>query len=412
MKKRLLILERNHHGHRFTGVRVLLDALLELKATHGVIQSITLATTQAGFASTEFLEQLADVSDQFDRCVLSNQTSKETTLNAAWTKVSDWRQLVCSGKYDHVYIPYGDGLIQMLAALRFLPRYVTPPDNVCVEAIFMRGSFGYKSARKRTQKLALFGLRYAPLERIHLIDPLPHEYLQKTRPGLLTKVRLLPDPITPTKVLDKTQCRRALKLDDKSHWIGCIGAIDSRKGADKLVRAFVAAELPSNAKLLLAGKHSPDLAQLVSQANDPRIVSINRYLTELELNQALGALDLVATPYPEFIGSASIVLRAAAGERYCLGADSGWMQRVIPAFHLGALCEINDLQAFSTALVTAMPKALQYKPTKQCDEFVRYGSLDNVYAHWTDLLRQRCGIEAHQQLTGWPAPQAASHSLA
>ncbi len=412
MKKRILILERNHQGHRLTGVRVLLDALLDLKSTHDVIYSITLATTQVGFSSTEFQEQLGDASDHFEKLILKGRIGAETTLNAAWAKVSDWRQHVCQGEFDHVYIPYGDGLVQMLAALRFIPGYVTPPANVCVETILMRGSFGYENARSRTRKVALFGIRYAPIERLHLIDPLPYEYLQIKSPSLLRKVNLLPDPITATQVLDKGQARRALLLSEGNNWIGCIGMIDHRKGADKLVNAFVSAELPSNVRLLLAGKHSSDLLHLISQKNDPRIVSIDRYLTELELNQALGALDLVATPYPDFIGSASIVLRAAAGERFCLGANSGWMKRVIPAFHLGVLCDVNNQKTFSTALAAALPKALQYKPTTHSREFVQYGSLTNVYAHWTDLLRQRSGIEPHEQRLAWPKQLPVENTVA
>lgn len=401
----VLIMERNHQGHRLTGVRVLLDALLDFNRTHNAISSITLATTQEGFDSNEFDVQLSDVNEHLQRLVLSPNKGAVGTLKAAWIKLQDWRAHIAPGKFDHVYIPYADGLLQVLSVAKLVPGFVTPANNVCIESIFMRGSFGYESAQARTQKVALFGVQHAPVHRVHLIDPLPYRFIQKQKPALVKKVKLLPDPITPTQAQDKQLARRALGLEPGCQWIGCIGVIDDRKGADKLIEAFDNAALAPNTRLLLAGKQSPALSALITAKANEQIVSINRYLTELELSQALGALDVVATPYPNFIGSASIVLRAAAGERYCLGSNSGWMNYVIPAFELGAVCNIFDKSAFAKALESALHESASYEPSHACKAFVHYGSLENVYAHWTDLVREKTGAPPDDNRVSWPSEQ-------
>ena len=417
VKHRVLILERNYTGHRLTGVRVLIDALLDLKQSHDVVESITLATTQAGFESDEFAEQLNGIQDKFLRLALAENNDStgsgtngnnrqhkknDTPMGAALTRLQDWRAHVCSGSFDHVYIPYGDGLLQLLAVAKFIPGFPAPPKQTCVESIFMRGSFGYDFAKTHTRQLALFGLKHAPVQRIHLIDPLPYRFIQTRQPALLSKVHLLPDPITPTRTMDRLEALTALQLDTHCAWIGCVGMIDGRKGADRLINAFVQAELPDNTKLLLAGKHSADVTQLLASHNDSRIISIDRYLSETELNQAISAMTLMATPYPKFIGSASIVLRAAAAERFCIGSNSGWMHYVINEFGLGMTCDVNEQDIFSTSLVLALEKARHYQPLEACRDFVRYGSMPNVYAHWTGQLRERSGIESSSQLLAWP----------
>ena len=419
MGKRLLIIERDHHGHRMTGVRVLLDALLALQRNSTCIDHIELASTEEGFASLEFKEQLADISHQFGRLSLPRQKLRPGPLSTALTKVQDWRRLVCSGNYDHVYIPYGDGLVQLLAILALLPWVTKKPRSTCVETILMRGSFAYPMSPKHTRTLAIFGLQHAPFDRIHLIDPLAYKYVCNARSNLQKRTRLLPDPITPTKPLDRGAAQQALDLPGGQQWIGCIGAIDERKGADLLFNAFARAvesgELAANCRLLLAGRHSEVVRKLTQSTNDKeitnRVVSIDRYLSEEELNYAVAALDVVATPYPGFVGSASIVLRAAAGQRYCLGANTGWMQEIVPQFELGETCDVNNIDSFAQAITAALVSAKTYQPAEKQAAFVQYGTIANVSAHWTDLLREKANINPDPHTQPYPGNLGQSDAV-
>ena len=409
---RVLILERDHHGHRFTGVRVLLDALLALDAeAPGRIDSITLATTEAGLDSAEYAEQLAPLAARFARHLLAPAPLPARPLAVALRKLDDWRRLVVGGNFEHVYLPYGDGLVQTLGALGALPG-VAPPATVAAETILMRGSFGYPSRSRRaalTARAALHGVRRAPFARVHLIDPLPMRRIAREHPALLDKVRLLPDPITPTPATRRSAARARLGLPgadtDGEHtalrWAGCVGQIDERKGIDRLLEAFSRLADP-HARLLLAGRQSAGIRARLAERSDARVVALDRYLSETELADAFGALDLVVAPYAGFVGSVSVVLRAAAAGRACLGDASGWMGHVIPAFGLGVTCEAGDAASLAAALPGALEAAVAHVPGEAARDFVRYGDVANAHAHWTALLRERLGLAPDPALRPWP----------
>ena len=400
---RVLIIEREHAGHRLSGVRVLLDALHEMDPARQHLASITLATASTSLQSLEFAEQLAPVRDRFE--VLPLKPSDETVkpLRVAITKLHDVYQLVRSGQFDHVYLPYGDGLLQILGAVHRLGR-LGWPKQVQMESIMMRGSFGYPQAPARTRAAALNALAHARLERIHLIDPVAYDYLQREQPNLLGKVTLLPDPISVTPVLERDTCRRALGLPVTGRLIGCVGRIDARKGCDWLIKSFAEAQLGPDDHLLLAGIHDVRIEEQLRSLNDARIVSINRYLTEQELSEAIGAVDVMATPYPNFVGSASIVIRAAAANRICVASHDGWMGHVVPRFDLGLTCDVTNVTVFANALVKALDQSTGFKLSESGQAFVRYGDMGNVHGHWTALLRNRLGLPPASNLQPWPNP--------
>ena len=400
---RLLIMERDFDGHRMTGVRVLLDALAGLRDEGARIGSITLATTAAGFRSEQYAVQVAERETELERVVLPASKGPASPFATARAKLADWRALVAGGRFDHAYVPYGDGLVQLLGVAARVPGLGARPANVRAEAILMRGGFAYPGTPAVTRAAALAGLRRAPLDRIHLIDPLPWLWLREHRPGLGERVRLLPDPITPTPRMERARARAACGLDPspRLRWVGCVGVIDERKGVPALVRAFRALADP-DARLLLAGRQSERVRALLAELAEPRIVAIDRYLDEPELVAALNALDLVAAPYPRFTGSVSTVLRAVAIDRPTLGADTGWMGHVVPAFDAGDTCDVTDDAALAEALARALRAAPAWRPTARTRALARYGSLDNARAHWTALLRDRLGLPRADGFVEWP----------
>ena len=398
---RVLILERDHSGHRFTVVKVLLDALLDLNNSEKCLASITLATTSDALHSDEFRLQLYEYQHLFNVELLSPFALPAHPVLVAWRKLQDWRKLVCGGRYDHVYVPYGDGLVQALGTTRFIPR-VFDPGEVVAETIFMRGSFGYPHSRLITKMIALLGVRFAPFGRIHLIDPLPFEYLQKSSIETKSKVRLLPDPITTTPQQDRRKSRIQLNLELEVKWIGCVGQIDERKGIDLLIRTFHDAIFDSEVRLLLAGKHSKYITELLMEHSSSRIVSIDRYLDEQEFVSAISALDVVVTPYPHFVGSASIVLRAAAANRYCLAANTGWMGKIVPEMQLGQVCDVTNPDEFKRSLGESIEASEHYSLGVRGQQFMEYGSSKNIHAHWTQMLRKRLGLPADSNLQDWP----------
>jgi len=227
---------------------------------------------------------------------------------------------------------------------------------------------------------------------VHLNDSLAISYLYKHYPETLGHVRNIPDPISRTTMQDKRLARDTLGIAADARVAGCLGVINERKGADILVGAFLKADLADNDVLLLAGRLSPALRQLVDEADDKRIHVADRYLTEDELCTALSAMDLVATPYRQVVGSASIIIRAAMANRMVLSSDTGWAGVVVPHYGLGRAASIERLPEFTQELEHAMREAPNFKLDDRANAFVQYNAIDNVHAHWTALLKERIGL--------------------
>jgi glycosyltransferase involved in cell wall biosynthesis len=173
--------------------------------------------------------------------------------------------------------------------------------------------------------------------------------------------------------------------------------LDARKGIDLLLQAFADAALPPGDRLLLVGRADPQIRSLLDGrfaplVRDGRVIVFDKYVTDEELERALLASDLVATPYPRHIGSASIVIRAAAAGRPVLGSEFGWSGYVIPKFGLGTTCDVTDPRAIAGSLAAAMETAAAFRLPPAGERFVRFHGLDNFQAAWTFRLRQRLGL--------------------
>lgn len=429
---KILIFEADHHGHRLMAVRVLVEALLELKREHelhGAPESdadsalrehqsgkpfdIVLAITKAGAHSEEFAEHLSGLIPEVHLAILPTVNAQQSPWKVALNKTRILRHVLRQERPDHLYIPYVDGMLQIMSMLHRIPGLLRWPATLRSEALMMRGGFAYPGARRLQRWLTLFCLRSSPLNRIHLNDPIPYHYLRKHHPTV--KAQLLPDPISSTQTMDKHSARAALGLPLHARIIGCAGLIDKRKGVHHLLEGFW--QIPpgdsDNIYLLLAGKQSEPIRQLIAAGDDTsRILCLDRYLTESELNQAICALDLMVSPYADFTGSASMVLRAAAAERMSLTADNAWMDLVVSSFDLGKTCNVKNSSELAAALLESLPEATGFQLSEVARRFVSYGQIDNVNAHWTDLLRARLGLGRHPALRGWPATTSpGSHAV-
>ena len=132
-----------------------------------------------------------------------------------------------------------------------------------------------------------------------------------------------PDPVESKPRIDQGVARRRLGVPESGRYLGSVGLMDERKGIDRLITAFANAPLEPDDRLLLVGQSSLAVRDLLEGpmadlVRDGRIVAIDRYVDNEEFSAAISALDVVCTPYPQHIGSASVVIRAAAaGARSC-----------------------------------------------------------------------------------------------
>ena len=143
-----------------------------------------------------------------------------------------------------------------------------------------------------------------------------------------------------------------------------------------------------------------------------RIIAPDGYMSDEDFSLTMFAADLICTPYPRHIGSASIVIRAAAAERPVLGSDFGWIGYVVPRFGLGRICNVTDPAVFAAALRDSLADAHLFRLTESGRRFVAFHSPDNYRATWTLRLRRQWGLPDSEDQRDWEWVLAGSQSMA
>jgi glycosyltransferase involved in cell wall biosynthesis len=398
----IAVFEPNPSGHRYTYVRRLLPALASLG------QRLTFATSREGIASIQYRAQISGVERL---CEIDADMSLGTggRFQAGLRSFAEnlHRVAVDLGA-DHVIVPYADGMIQVVGLRRLMGRFRLP-GGVEIEALMMRGAFAYaepgirETARARTW-LSL--TQAAPFAVVHHIDPIVVSELAERAPALARRVRLIPDPSEQVDFMTRTEARRTLGLPEDGRYIGCVGSMNRRKGIDLLVRAFVAASVARNDRLLLAGPVGPAVAALLAgMAADAvrggRIVVLDRYLSESEFRVAIAAMDVVGAPYPPDSGSSSIVIHAAGQERPVLGSDAGWVGWTVRRFGLGTTCDTRNTEAFANAVSGSLDASVDFRSSEGGRRFVAFHRPENFAACFTRRIRARLGMPAQVGLPTW-----------
>jgi glycosyltransferase involved in cell wall biosynthesis len=373
--KELLIFEPNFRGHHLHWVRWI--------ANKGLAEGyrVVFATTRDAIQSSEFEIHLAEIAErltidsEFDHLLSNKRWLPMVSTVRALSKVA--------AKYPsaRLIIPYADrGMSQFAALMQRVGMRVLRSD-IDSDAVIMRGGFAYpcRSLMESVYRQALFvTLAWVPWRRVHFIDELAFDYVMRRGGALARKSFLLPDPAEIGASINREDARRRVGIPLDGRYIGCYGLLDRRKGVDLLVRAFGAADLKSTDRLLLVGKADAavkaEIENIKHNFPNREIIVIDRYVSEDELNAAVSALDLVCAPYPRHIGSASVVIRAAALHRPVLGHEFGWIGHAIERADLGWTCKLDEL---SQQLRVALDAAPNWRPSESTLKFNESRTVDS-----------------------------------
>jgi glycosyltransferase involved in cell wall biosynthesis len=392
---RVVVYEPDPEGHRFAYLAHVMPALALLPCEP------ILLTTPAAAKAPEFALHLGPHAHRF---AVDNSTTilaKPRTLGRLRQQWADLVRAVRRVQPAHLYVAYGDGLVQIAGLERLLVRRPWS-DATEAEVLLLRGGYTYGAANVQKRLRAALSpalIRRGPWNRIHHINPDDVAVLSRGESEAAGRYRLMPDPVEPPSAASKTEARRALGIPDTGRYIGCAGMINKPKGIDLLLAAYQLAQrdLHENDRLLLAGRVAPEIRTILEHqfADDMqrgRVVLVERHLRGTEMNLAVAAMDVVCTPYPTHIHSASIVIRAAAAGRPVLGSAMGWMERTINRFQLGNVCDVSDSQAFAQAIIASLDAAERFAPTEASGRFAAFHSAENFTAHLTARLRERLGL--------------------
>ncbi len=404
---RVLVFEIGFGGHRTTYLRHLLEALARLDC------EVILYTSREAWDSSESRINLDPVCDR----VQVEASSERTTMDPLGVAREKCRWLEEAGRRfrpDHVFVPTGDGMSEIMAPRRLL-RGGRWWRDVEVEVIMHGCRFAYPQShwrRRQVDRYSRFALRSAGWARVHFVDVLAYDFVRKQGGVLAERSRLLPDPIEPVEQISTIDARRMLDLPEDGRCIGCIGEMSARKGIDLLIRAFVDAERRPTDRLLLIGRHDEQIVKMLEAHREllaaKQIVSVDRFLEMEKMACGFASMDLVATPYRRTTAISSIALRAVAAGRPVLGTDQGWLGALVPKLGLGWTCDVLDPEVFRRDLSRCLDRAEQYRPTEAADRLLAFHAPENFIGAWTARLRERMGLAPYEDLMDWSHVLAAT----
>lgn len=347
------------------------------------------------FPDAEVVVALPDVlledlrhSEFFDGNVIHHYPSKQTDSFFAYGLHSfrALRKLMVDLRPDHVLVPTADGMALIGSAIRFLPCMALP--KIPIDIALMVGrkpkhglSFPRKILNEAKWKVILSG----PWRRIFLMDPMSFAELD-TNP----RVMLSPDPVPSVSSLDRGDSRSRLGIDREIRLIVSPGSQDVRKGADELLNGFMNANTASDVYLLMIGKFSRDVSELVeSYRQHPKfknVIQLNKFVDEATFVDAILAADLVATPYRNTARPSGVVSRAIAWGIPILGSYSGWIKWAIDEYGAGFPIRRNGPLGFERSIEYAVENLKDWSPTETAKTFSSFNTVDNYQEMWRAAL--------------------------
>ena len=384
-----LIYERDVGGHRLHHVRHLTEVLLEIGC------EVSVAARADARESPEYRVHMQALEPHFR--FLPGPPYLPSSLRAGWLQGTDLMNALRAAKPDRVYIPCTEYFTQA-AALRCLvtgrKRFPGPP----IEGHLNRGTYAYPSESLRDMVRSAASRQLAlrsPWQITHLLDPWVYDAL-KGRPTR-TEFRIIPEPVEPLPQVSREEARRALKVPLDGRYIAMIGELRLGKGVEGLLAAYSRARLATDDRVLLVGKITEPARELIRRnyaqlEREGRIVCVDRYVSDYELDCGFVAADVVAVTHVHLIGSSGALVRAAHAARPLLCTDYGWAGWATKAFDLGVIANVSDEDALASKLKAAFDLSATYRRTEKGDRFCRFHTLANQKAHWVAGIGRDCGI--------------------
>ncbi|MEM9109527.1 MAG: glycosyltransferase [Planctomycetota bacterium] len=377
---KLLFYEPDHNGHHFPYLARMLPGFIDPRF------ELCLATKPSALASDQyerFLKPFEQHLTLYPECA----EFKGSSIRTAAHRAREIRQLQRRHNIQHTFVAYADGVWQILAARAFLGLAWSARRGT-LEGILYRGgftypgdeSFGKRIKRYLFKRMCIKGI----FDRLLLDDEYLYDFSHCFAQRSKTRCELAVNPVELFDI-SRDAARADLKIESGRRVISLSGMIDERKGADRLVRAFVEASRgPDNGTVLvLAGPHKPIIRSLLQDpmvrpfVESKRIYSLDRLLDERDMFRVAAASDLVTAPYPNHSGRSSIVLWAAAAGRPVLGTDRGCIARIIEGERLGWTCNVLDNSEFSHHLVEAIDKPWDESDQARATDYARWHTISN-----------------------------------
>ena len=393
---RVLIIEQKYDGgHYLNYVRHLVQAFAPLGC------EIVVAVPKPALESAQFKMYLSPHRPRFRLEFIPSRDETISRWRMILTNARAFRALIARVKPDAVYVPtlegyvlsIRDGVAQSLAWWLALHPSLS---RLHCEALLLGLPAAYGMTR-RSPFITKMAVRTMPFNVVHYIDPVVFDWvLSKVGGKAGRKARFIADPVEPLSLPTRSKARSMLRLPEHNKLIMSIGLQDHRKGADYLIRACALWQPAEPASIVLAGKLSAQIRQLVSNEyrhlmDDGRLIVLDRYLSKEDFYACFAAGDLIATPYRPQPHPSHIVLHAATAGKMVLAANSGWCAYMVPKFSLGRLCNPQDPEILAEALDLALHEAEAYELSAAAKRLVEFHRSENFVLQWRRELSRMMG---------------------
>lgn len=398
---RVLVFEPQYAGHNLAYVHHLAERLLALGC------EVHLVTSRQAIGSEEFASHLGDLVDSLHVTALNTFSTRGSTgsirVNGPSGLFGLWRSLdlgLRTIRPDHLFVPFGNPIASCGGIPNPVSSYLRHK-GIESEIVLLSGKYAHAHSSQISrwrEKLALAILERGPWTRIHHIVPHAVRTMRNFSSHLNRVASLLPDPVETPPMMTKDQARKLLGIPLTGRIISLAGLLERRKGVSELLAAFEKAMpgLRTTDRVLLAGKATPEIRDLIAtryadHIADQRILFLDRHLSNDELWGACIAADLVCTPYPHQLFSASIVIRAARVGVPVLANAIGWMEQTIPQFGLGGTCDTLNPDVFASELVSQLEASVQHRIGPAGKRFLAFHATENFAARLTRRVAERIG---------------------
>jgi hypothetical protein len=399
---RVLVFEQWQGGHYFNYLEYLVPRLAELT------DDVVVTMTPNAIESDGFKNRLGAIAKlpgvRFEASV--PPADMRLPARERFQLLRNLKTAVAETRPDYLMVPSADAQTLAMAAFGHLGISVLPRE-LPSEATFHCGYAEVKS-RKQAAKEFVYRSAYsgATWGSLNFVNFLYLQRAAREQRSWVNRARLIADPVPRVTRLDRGAARRLLDIPEEGRYLGLLGELDPRKAIPELLAAFRLADLGSKDRLLLGGRLDAGFRTLIeSEYRDllsaGRIVLIDRFLTEQELLQGFGALDVVCATYRDFPGLASLMLKGVAAGRPILAQDFAWCAALIKRFDLGRTADIHDVQDFAKNLRMALEASDGYSESEATRRLLAFHEPANFAAGMSERLRCLTGKPALQPVKTW-----------
>jgi glycosyltransferase involved in cell wall biosynthesis len=329
----LMIVEPEATGHRM----ILYVRLIVAEALARGWQVILLTSAEAirhPACAAVMAEFGRDLKVRLMPAVVHSGSSQLDLLRAQYTWIRSLRatyRVISQREHaDFVYLPYFNYIDKVVG------WYGSPFDDVLFGGMMLAATFhharcGVAGIRQKSDKMKewLFrsALRVSNLALVTSIDEPLFDYVNQVMPRYAGKLRYVPDVSSIRQPAERNIARAAYGFSEKDFVVVSYGSLSPRKGLAKLLSLFGARDLPAHFRLLLVGAQD---AERMTQ-----LVSVDRFVTDLEEGQAFACADLIWVCYENFSGMSGVLIQAAQAGVPVVTADYGLIDRNREKYTLG-----------------------------------------------------------------------------